>query len=106
MIKYILSDVLPIPDKMRKVNNFAAKDGKRLSFQDLQLIGLDISFIDDPSIRAHAIGDRDVEFEGKKWKLSPLTREIQTRRGKVTPSGAYQGAIYWEYDGIKLADIM
>ena len=106
MIKYILSDVLPIPDKMRKVNNFAAKDGKRLSFQDLQLIGLDISFIDDPSIRAHVIGDRDVEFEGKKWKLSPLTREIQTRRGKVTPSGAYQGAIYWEYDGIKLADIM
>ena len=106
MIKYLLTDVLPIPDEMRKVNNFAAKEGKHLSFQELQLIGLDINFIDDPSIRAHVVGDRDVEFEGKKWKLSPLTREIQKRRDKLSPSGAYQGAQYWEYDGIKLADIM
>lgn len=106
MIRYILTDVLPIPDAMRKVNNFAAKEGKSLSFQELQLIGLDINFIDDPSICAHVVADKEVEFEGKKWKLSPLTREIQTRRGKVNASGSYQGAQYWEYDGIKLAEIM
>ncbi len=106
MIKYLVNDVLPIPDTMRRINNFSVKEGKRLSFQELQLIGLDINFIDDPSIRAHVVGDRDVEFEGKKWKLSPLTREIQTRRGKLSPSGAYSGAQYWEYDGIRLSDIM
>ena len=103
---YLLNEVMPIPDSMRKTNNFIVKEGRRLSFQELQLIGLDINFIEDPSIIAHVVGDRDVEFEGKKWKLSPLTKEIQTRRGKVNASGSYQGAQYWEYDGIKLADIM
>lgn len=67
---------------------------------------MDINFIDDPSIVAHIVSDKEVEFEGKKWRLSPLTREIQTRRGLVTPSGAYQGAQYWQYDDLKLADIM
>ena len=106
IIAYLLTEVLPIPDQMRKTNNFTPKEGRRLSFQELQLIGLDITFIDDPSIKAHVIGDKEVEFEGKKWRLSPLTKEIQTRRGKVNPSGSYQGAQWWEFDGIKLADIM
>ena len=48
----------------------------------------------------------EVEFEGKKWRLSPLTKEIQTRRGKVTKSGAYQGAQYWAYEGMRLADFI
>lgn len=106
IIGYLLEKVLPIPDRMRKVNNFKTKENRGLSFQDLQLIGLDISFIEDPSIVAHVVGDKEVEFEGKKWRLSPLTREIQTRRGLVTPSGAYNGSLYWEYEGIRLSDIM
>ena len=103
---YIVQEVFPIPDSMRKINNFKIKEKRGLSFQDLQLIGLDINFIYDTTISAHVTGDKEVEFEGKKWRLSPLTKEIQTRRGLVSPSGAYNGALYWEYDGIKLADIM
>ena len=103
---YLLTEVLPIPDERRRKNNFTPKEGRRLSFQELQLIGLDITFVDDSSIRAHVIGDKEVEFEGKKWRLSPLTKEIQERRGRVNASGSYQGAQYWEFDGIKLADIM
>lgn len=106
IIGYLLKDVLPIPDGMRRTNNFKVKTGRRLSFQELQIIGEDINFIADPSIVAHIVGDKEVEFEGKKWKLSPLTKEIQTRRGTLSPSGSYQGAQYWEYDGMKLADIM
>ena len=106
IIGYLLSDVLPIPDGMRKINNFSVKEGHGLSFQNLQLIGLDIYFIDDPSIRAHVVGNKEVEFEGKKWHLSPLTKEIQTRRGKVNASGAYQGAWWWGYEGIRLSDIL
>jgi hypothetical protein len=106
MTSFLLTDVLAIPDKMRKINNFLVKEGRGLSFQELQLVGLDIDFIEDPSIRAHVVSDKEVEFEGKTWRLSPLTREIQTRRGKVNPSGSYQGAYYWEYDGIRLSDIM
>lgn len=106
MIDYILKNVLPIPDDMRRINNFVQKEKKGLSFQYLQLIGLDIDFIADPSITVKVISDHEVEFEGKKWRLSPLTREIQTRRGMVSPSGSYSGAQYWEYDGIKLSDIL
>lgn len=106
IIKYLLDDVLAIPDDMRKTNNYKAKEGRYLSFQNLQLIGLDIEYIDDNSIIAHVIGDKEVEFEGKKWKLSPLTAEIKKRRGELNQSGAYQGAFYWEFDGLRLADIM
>jgi len=101
-----LPQVLPIPDKMRKTNNFNQKDTRGLSFEALQLVGLDIDFIEDPSYRAHVISDKEVEFEGKKWRLSPLTKEIQMRRGKVNASGSYQGAWWWEYDGIRLYDII
>ena len=91
---------------MRKVNNFNQTESRGLSFDSLQLVGLDINFVDDPSIRARVVNDKEVEFEGKKWRLSPLTREIQTRRGKANESGSYQGAWWWEYDGIRLYDII
>ena len=106
IIDYLLTKVLPIPDEMRKINNYKEKVGHTLSFQNLQLIGLDIAFCYDTSIIAHVVGDKEVEFEGKKWKLSRLTKEIQTRRGMLNESGSYQGARYWEYDGIRLSDII
>lgn len=106
IIDFMLKEVLPIPDNMRRANNFTAKEGRYLSFMELQLIDLEISFVDDPSIRVRVVGDKEVEFEGKKWKLSPLTKEIQERRGKVNASGSYSGAQYWEFDGIRLSDIV
>lgn len=106
IIDYMLKNVMPIPQKMRKTNNFSIKEKKGLSFNELQLIGEYIDFCDDPSIKAKVVNDHEVEFEGKKWRLSPLTREIQTRRDKVSKSGSYSGAQYWEYDGMRLADII
>lgn len=106
IIPFLLQEVLPIPDSMRKINNFKPKEGRALSFMDLQLIGLDIQYCDDPTIVAHVVSNKEVEFEGKKWRLSPLTKEIETRKGKVRPSGSYNGAYHWEFDGIRLADIL
>lgn len=105
IIDFILKKVLPIPDDMRKTNNFIST-GNRLSFIDLQLIGDEINFIADKRITAKVVSDTEVEFEGKKWKLSPLTKELYTRMNKLTKSGAYRGASHWEYDGIKLEDII
>lgn len=105
-VDYIVQEVLPIPDAMRRINNFALKEKHSLSFNKLQLVGKYIQFHKDPSIMARVVSDSEVEFEGKKWRLSPLTRELQTRRGEVNASGSYQGAQYWDYDGIKLADII
>lgn len=108
IVDYILKEVLPIPEEMRRKNNYNQKKSKskRLSFNDLQLINQSINYISDKDIRVKVVNDREVEFEGKNWKLSPLTREIETRKGTVNTSGAYQGAQYWEFEGIKLVDIM
>lgn len=106
LISFLLEEVLPIPKDMKLRNNYSQKKHRRLSFLDLQLIGEEINYISDKSIVATVVSDNEVEFEGKKWKLSPLTREIETRKGTVNQSGAYQGAQYWEYDNIKLAEIM
>ena len=103
--QFIVEKVLPIPEDMRYRNNYIQKR-KRLSFEELGIINEDINYITDKSIKAKIINDRQVIFEGEEWYLSPLTREIETRKGTVTNSGAYQGAQYWEFDGIKLAEIM
>ncbi len=105
LIKTLLEDVLPIPDLMRRTNNFSIKENKMFSFERIGLIGEEIHFADDSSITATVVSDREVCYEGKQWKLSPLTREIYTRKGTVTASGAYQGALYWTYNGIRLTDI-
>ncbi len=69
------------------------------------LVGKEIQFADNSKIRANVINDREVRFEGKQWKLSPLTRELYTRMGKVNASGANKGALYWTYNGVRLTDI-
>lgn len=106
MISYLVKDVLPIPNEMRYANNFSQKTSNDFSFDKLDLIGKEIDFIADPEITATVIDAHFVNFENKKWYLSTLTREIQTRRNLVSKSGAYQGSQYWEYDGHKLADLM
>ncbi len=48
---------------------------------------------------------REVEYDGEVYKLSPLTREIFQKKGKCSASGAYQGAVYWMFNGKKLKDL-
>lgn len=64
-----------------------------------------ITFIDDKSITAKVCGEREVEFGGQKYKLSPLTRKIYEQMGKVNDSGAYQGARYFTYKDKRLTDL-
>jgi uncharacterized protein with ParB-like and HNH nuclease domain len=109
IVDEIVSKVLAIPDSLRKTNNYNIKETKEkkalFSFEEHGLVGETIDFIADPSITAYVSNDREVEFEGKTWKLSPLTREIEERKGTVSESRAYQGCQYWEYDGTKLSDL-
>ena len=106
LIAHILYVVLPIPEEMRHANNFSAKKQRSLSFSELSLLDEYITFINDKSFKAQVVSDNEVLFEGKRWRLSPLTKELETRRGTVTKSGSYQGAAYWEYDGNRLVDMM
>jgi len=64
-----------------------------------------IVFTKDKNITATVCGEREVEYHGETWKLSPLTYKIFEQRGELNNSGAYQGAAYFEYKGKKLKDI-
>jgi len=82
------------------------KQSKLFSFYRKGLKDGDIiTFIDDENITAKVCGERDVEFEGQKYKLSPLTRKLYEQMGKLNNSGAYQGARYFTYKGKKLTDL-
>ena len=82
------------------------KQSKLFSFYRKGLKDGDIiTFIDDENIIAKVCGERDVEFKGQKYKLSPLTRKIYEQMGKLNNSGAYQGARYFTYKGKKLTDL-
>ena len=64
-----------------------------------------ITFTKDKNIVAKVVGNREVEYMGKNWKLSALTLQLFKERGEVNKSGAYQGAAYFEYNGKKLKDL-
>jgi hypothetical protein len=67
--------------------------------------GEEVVFIPDKDITAKVVGERDVEYGGQIYKLSPLTLKIYQQKGNSNKSGAYQGAAYWQYKGKKLKDL-
>jgi len=82
------------------------KQGKRFTFFSRGLkVGDIISFIDDTAITAQVSGEKEVDFEGKKWKLSPLAYELFNRKNQLNSSGAYQGAYYFKYQETRLSDL-
>jgi len=64
-----------------------------------------ISFVGDKNLTATVSGERHVLFENEHWLLSPLVRELYSRLGNVNSSGAYQGPLYFTYNGIRLTDL-
>ncbi len=59
--------------------------------------GDEIVFKDDENIIAKVVGEREVEYGGQVWKLTPLAYKIYEQRGKLNASGA--GADYFKYKG-------
>lgn len=99
LINILLNKVLDIPFDMKNKNNYVIEKTKLFSLVDAGLLGKEITYISDNSIKAKVVGPREVEFEGKIWKLSPLVRMLEERNGTGNLSGSYQGNLYWEYDG-------
>ena len=84
----------------------ARKQGGLFSFYKKGLKNGDvIVFKDDETIVAKIIGEREVEYGGQIWKLSPLTYKLYEQRGGLNASGAYAGANYFKYNGKKLRDL-
>ena len=82
------------------------KQGKLFSFYKKGLKdGDEIVFKDDDKITAKIVGEREVEYGGQVWKLSPLAYKLYEQRGELNASGAYAGADYFKYKGKKLRDL-
>lgn len=67
--------------------------------------GEEIVFITDKEITAKVVGEREVEYGGQVWKLSPLTYRIHQQKGRLNSSGSFRGAAYWKYKNKKLTEI-
>ncbi len=109
LIKLITDKILPISEKLKNSNNYSIEKkvtSSRFSFVEVNLIGKEICYYDDHSIKALVVSDKEVNFEGKKWRLSPLTREIETRKNRCTKSGSYWGIDKWVYNDKTLENLM
>jgi hypothetical protein len=89
-------------DEVSKVR----KQGRLFSFYKKGLKnGDEIIFKDDGKIIAKIVGEREVEYGGQIWKLSPLAYKLYEQRGELNACGAYAGADYFKYKGKKLRDL-
>ena len=99
------------PEKVDKEKEFdevatVRKQSAKFSFYRKGLSnGNVVSFVSDDTITATVIGEREVEYGGQEYKLSPLTYKIFEDKGQLNSSGAYQGAYYWQYNGKRLKDL-
>ena len=82
------------------------KQGRLFSFYKKGLKnGDEIIFKDDEKITAKVVGEREVEYGGQIWKLSPLAYKLYEQRDELNASGAYAGADYFKYKDKKLRDL-
>ncbi|MGB4985404.1 MAG: DUF262 domain-containing protein, partial [Erysipelotrichaceae bacterium] len=104
IVNYILNNVFPLPSNMKEKNNFSKKDSSAFSLKEKGLLGKYLTYVNDDNIVVKVVNDKEVEFENIKWKLTPLVRELESRRGTVNSSGSYRGPAFWKYNGVVILD--
>ena len=71
-----------------------------LNFKEMGIsVGDDLVYEKDSSIKVTVINDKKVDFEGKEYSLSALTKKIRKLPYYVAPCK------YWSYNGKNLHDI-
>lgn len=99
------------PESVNKEQRFDAIEKTRIASNRFNFYhkglkdGDVITFRYNDTIKATVVGEREVDYLGYTYKLSPLTRKIMEELGRSNKSGAYQGSQYWCVNGTKLSDI-
>lgn len=97
--------IFPYTEEKSKLKRNRTKSN--LSFKSLGIpIGSTLVFVGDESLCVKTVDDSSqVEYLGQVKSLSGMTRFLFEKIGKVNKSGAYQGGVYFKYNGQKLVDI-
>ena len=79
----------------------------RLTFEMLGIpVGSTLTFKEDESVTVKTADTKNkVMFDGKIYPISKATKEIKEKLGTANKSGAYQGGIYFKYNGELLTDM-
>lgn len=80
---------------------------RRMAFGDIGIpVGAVLRFKDDPSVTVEVADAKSTVImdDGRREKLSRAVKIIKEAAGTATPSGAYQGAAYFSYEGELLTD--
>ena len=79
----------------------------KLTFQELNIpVGSVLTFTGDESISVKVFDNMNkVEYQGTVKSLSAMAKFLFEKIGKVNNSGAYQGGLFFKYNGKKLVDI-
>lgn len=90
------------PSELLEKPKSTKKPRFKFSLVDIK-IGEELTFI-PTGIKVKVASDDSVEYEGRIYKLSPFVGTFLPE-DKQTPSGAYQGALYFTYNGERLTDL-
>lgn len=95
------------PYAEEKIQTRKARPAKKLSFKSLGIpIGSTLVFVGDEKLCVKTVDDSSqVEYLGEVKSLSGMTKFLFEKIGRVNKSGAYQGGVYFKYNGQKLVDI-
>jgi len=89
-------------DEFEKITKIR-RQGEKFNFFNKGLkIGDEIVFCEDETIKATVKNEREVEYQGQIWKLSPLVYTLFEKLNKLNSSGAYQGAAYFKFNDTRL----
>jgi hypothetical protein len=109
LIGLLVNEILAVPEKLKNSSNWKIEEAVSSGFDSKkvlgQLIGETITYVSNPQITCVVLPAAKVDFEGKVWTLSSLTKELKSRAGQTNASSAYQGAYYWSWGDEKLLNL-
>lgn len=99
-----------VPTIQSYVTSSNSSQGKasRLTFSMLHIpIGAELTFVENPSIKAYVADDNNLVVleDGSRVSLSRAVAVVKRQLGTATQSEAYQGGVYWLYQGERLTSI-
>ena len=107
-LAFLLIESHNLPDEVEEVEEsnedetkLISKRTKPFSFEEIGIeIGEYVYYYSNPEIKAKVVSVNRVEYEGIEYSLSNLTGILDEWR--IT---AYQGPLYWAYNGERLTEI-